>query len=212
MDQGQTDPACQWSSKAKQSVQSEMEAQVAPCTDRAPTPPDKTAVPPQRQFLVPPSPASAPSPSRIGCLLCGQVYQNNRFEMNCCGKATCLKCIAIWFFHYGKKCPFCNRLKREEDQDIELMITQLMANPVLLNQVSAKCPSRRVHTTPLLPQPANNGSSIVQIPETTSTQPVAGPYRKYVMCVLKIGMVGACFGIVILILLLIIFAILGMGF
>ena len=92
------------------------------------------------------------SPTWLACILCTKKYIDNRFQLNCCKKYTCFQCIATWFIHYGKKCPFCNIVKHENDQDIERLIALLSQNPKQMELLSRSVPSRRINTNPLLPQ------------------------------------------------------------
>ena len=108
-----------------------------------------------------------PSPTVLNCFSCDHDYRiYRRVVMDCCGKGGCLKCLGMWFFHYGKNCPFCNSEKAVKDDtnkiveissDIERIILDVGANPALFEFLGNTRPSCGA---PLLPQtysaPLNN--------------------------------------------------------
>ena len=135
---------------------------------RAPDPPLQTRVHPSEQLEDPPRERSewskqVCSPTYLSCMMCTKKYDNNRFQLNCCKKHTCLECISTWFVHYGKKCPFCNIVKSENDPDIDRLINFLAENPKQLEVLSNTFPSRRINTNPLLPQTSGTTTDPVDL-------------------------------------------------
>jgi len=51
--------------------------------------------------------------------------------------------LAIWFFYYGKKCPFCNQPKAVDDSDIEAVIAGLTIRPELIDEITEQKPSKK---------------------------------------------------------------------
>lgn len=94
------------------------------------------------------------SSSELVCFLCfSQIdSQTHLITTSCCQSKSCLKCIAIWYLHYGKHCPYCGLAKKTISDEFDLIFQRLSLDPVLFEQVSTAQPSRSVCTQPLLPQ------------------------------------------------------------
>ena len=100
--------------------------------------------------------------SHTTCALCKVSYDqisSYSYPMLCCGKRGCLKCLGIWFFHYGNICPFCAQSKNEADSDIEQLVHGLISNEEYFTVVMNSPPSRKINTKPLLPQTLSITSS-----------------------------------------------------
>ena len=79
------------------------------------------------------------SPSALICSLCEHGYDSfDRHQMLCCRKHACLKCLSIWFFHYGKICPFCAVDKSKTDTDITRLVNVLLQRELLLRDVHSQ--------------------------------------------------------------------------
>lgn len=160
------------------------------------------------------------SPSLDTCVLCEGTYQiHPRCRMACCRKNGCLKCLAVWFFYYGNSCPFCATNKTVNDVDIENIIFNLSSAHQTLEIMPQSIPSKKINTTPLLPQTylstndrnSNtniNHSTIIVLPvqitpttattttTTTTTQPQTLRQHNFICCAGSISVLILLFTII----------------
>lgn len=98
-----------------------------------------------------PSKSVCSSEHEIICFLCFNPI-SNQIKTACCRRVSCLKCVSIWYFHYGCRCPFCNLPKKIDSVEFDEMFHQLSLNPEMFEIVLKAKPSRKIHTQPLFPQ------------------------------------------------------------